>query len=228
MKRPIIGITTSLEEDEQRLHQAYVHSVVKAGGYPLIIPLFGDDELLDECISGLDGLVMSGGPAIDIGLVGSIPDDLPVTPDARRASDIKILEAFLRSKRPVLGICYGMQLMNALTGGTIYADVENQKDGAITHSSTRGATNHFIDVNKDSVLSQVLDGTRFEVNTRHIQAIATAGSLFKVTARADDGVIEAIESEDGKILGVQFHPERMESMLRLFRHLVANASKHDG
>lgn len=228
MDRPIIGITTSLEEDEQRLHQAYVHSVVRAGGYPVIIPLFDNDELLDHCISGLDGLVMSGGPAIDIGLVGDLPGDLPVTPDARRKADIRIVEAFMKSKRPMLGICYGMQLMNALTGGTIYADVEKQLEGVITHSFTRGATNHFIDVNKDSVLSTILDGTRFEVNTRHIQAVATAGSLFKVSARADDGVIEAIESEDGNILGVQFHPERMDTMLRLFKHLIANASKHDG
>ncbi len=225
MTRPRIGITTSLEEDEQRIHRGYVQSVVKAGGYPVIIPMFDDDELLNHCVERLDGLVMSGGPAIDIGLVGNLPDDLPVTPEPRRSTDIKILESFLASRKPVLGICYGMQMINALAGGTIYADVEKQSENVIAHSVKRGATSHFINVNKDSKLSEILGGDRFEVNTRHIQAIASPGAQLNISARADDGVIEALENADGTVLGVQFHPERMDTMIKLFEHLVANASK---
>ncbi|NND70431.1 MAG: gamma-glutamyl-gamma-aminobutyrate hydrolase family protein [Rhodothermales bacterium] len=225
MDQPVIGITTSFEEDQQRLHHGYVRSVERAGGFPLIIPFLENDENLARLVSQIDGLVISGGPAIDIGLIGDLPPDLPATPEPRRSADLRVLELFLEKKKPILGICYGMQLVNALAGGSIYADIQQQVEGIGNHSSTRGATSHFINVDKESALASILGGTRFEVNTRHIQALESPGTDFKISARADDGVIEAIENTDGTILGVQFHPERMDTMVKLFEHLVQNARR---
>jgi putative glutamine amidotransferase len=135
-----------------------------------------------------------------------------------------MLAAFLAARRPVLGICYGMQLGNAAAGGTLYADVETQVDGSAAHSQKRGGTDHVVTIEPGTHLNRVLQRARIPVNTRHLQAIETPGRGLRVAARAPDGVIEAVESEDGLFLGVQWHPERMDgAMASLFRHLVEQA-----
>ena len=223
---PHIGITTSLNATdrggrEQRLDLAYVRAVERAGGLPLIVPMVATDEAADAFAALLDGLVVTGGPAVTTGLVGTLPDDIDETDPDRVASDTRLLSAFLEAQRPALGICYGMQLANAIRGGTIYADVERQL-GTDVHSSGRGGTVHPV---------EAVPGTRFaelagsvEVNTRHVQAVEAVGDGLVVSARAPDGVVEAVETADGQFVGVQFHPEAMEPPLdALFADLVARA-----
>ncbi|MEP0546147.1 MAG: gamma-glutamyl-gamma-aminobutyrate hydrolase family protein [Rhodothermales bacterium] len=222
--RPHIGITTSLNDGEQRLDRRYVLAVERAGGLPLIVPMVESEEAANAVAALLDGLVITGGPAIVQGLNGALPDDIEETDPARLASDTHMLNAFLAAQRPVLGICYGMQLANAAAGGTLYADVQAQFDGSAAHSQKRGASDHPVAVEPGTHLHRVLHRDQFTVNTRHIQAIDAPGRGFRVAARAPDGVVEAVESEDGVVLGVQWHPERMgEAMAPLFRHLVDRA-----
>ncbi|MDX1545370.1 MAG: type 1 glutamine amidotransferase [Rhodothermales bacterium] len=221
-----IGITTSFQEQEQRLHHTYVRAVERAGGLPLPVPMLDDAEATRAFADLLDGLVITGGPAIVEGLVGTLPDDLDETDPIRRAADRRLLDAFLETPRPVLGICYGMQLLNARAGGTLYADVERQVEGTAVHGAQRGGEPHPITVVPGTHLHALLGADVLEVNTRHVQAVARPGDGFRVAARAPDGTIEAIEDEDGRILGVQFHPERMgEAMQPLFRHLVRQARR---
>lgn len=221
-----IGITTSFNEGEQRLNHAYVTAVERAGGLPLIVPMLELDDSVDAFVHLLHGLVVTGGPAITDGLIGDLPEDINETDPIRVQSDKKVLRAFLDQRKPILGICYGMQLLNATAGGSIYADVQAHQDGALSHSEKRGADKHGILVEETSHLHRVLKKRQIDVNTRHIQAVADIGPSFKVAARAPDGVVEAIESEDGTVLGVQFHPERMgDEMLPIFRHLVSSAQK---
>ena len=222
--RPRIGITTSLDDGEQRLHRAYVQAVEQAGGLPLIVPMLDDADAVRAFAALLDGLVVTGGPAVTLGLIGERPDDLGETDPVRLRADREMLACFRASARPVLGICYGMQLLNAEAGGTIYADVQRQLDGAAVHSDRRGATTHPIQVHAGTHLRDLLGCDTVDVNTRHVQALARVGDGYRVAATAPDGVIEAIESEDGRVLGVQFHPERMGAEVRpLFAHLVAAA-----
>lgn len=223
--KPRIGITTSLYEGEQRLDLRYIHAVERAGGSPVIVPMFVNAQSAAEFANSIDGLVVTGGPAVTDGLIGSLPSDINETEALRVESDKRVLGAFLEASRPVLGICYGMQLANALLGGQIYADVETQRDGTDVHSQKRGGTTHSVLVETDTMLFDVLQDVQIEVNTRHIQAIATLGKSLIASGLAPDGVIEAIESSNRTFLGVQFHPERMGTVGRpFFSDLINRAS----
>ena len=219
-----IGITTSFEDGEQRLHHTYVQAVERAGGLPVIVPML--DAGTEAFAEMLDGLVLTGGPAVTDRLIGTLPPDLDETDPVRARADRRVLAAVVKARKPVLGICYGMQLLNAVGGGSIFADVERQVNGASVHSSGRGADVHPVRLVEGSHLRAALGVDTLVVNTRHVQAVAEVGRGFTVAATAPDGVIEAIESADGRMIGVQFHPERMgEAMQPLFRRLVDQARK---
>ena len=229
MDRPRIGITTSLNRTvsgarEQRVDLAYVRAVERADGLPLLVPMLATDEAADAFAALLDGLVVTGGPAVVDRLIGDLPDDIDETDPDRVASDRRVLRAFLDARRPTLGICYGMQLANALRGGSIYADVERDVDGTATHSRGRGGSVHPVEVLAGTRFRQIVGRDALDVNTRHVQAVGDVGEGLIVAARAPDGVIEALESTDGAFIGVQFHPEAMDPPLdTVFEDLVDRA-----
>ena len=229
--RPHIGVTTSLNRTdrgdlEQRLDLRYVHAVERAGGLPLVVPMLETPQAAEAFADLLDGLVVTGGPAVTDGLVGALPADIDETEPLRTASDKRLLALFLERQRPTLGICYGMQLASALRGGTIHADVERDVPGTAVHSRGRGGSTHPAEVREGTRLWRLTGGADLEVNTRHVQAVARPGAGLVVSATAPDGTIEAIESEDGSFVGVQFHPEAMSPPLdALFRDLVENARR---
>ncbi|HYE96615.1 MAG TPA: gamma-glutamyl-gamma-aminobutyrate hydrolase family protein [Rubricoccaceae bacterium] len=223
--RPRIGVSTSFEEGQQRLDLAYVRAVEAAGGLPLVAPMLDTEEATADFAALLDGLIITGGPAVTLGLVGDLPFDLPFPDPVRVASDTQLLRAFMETRRPVLGICYGMQFASSLLGGTIWADVQAQRPGSVVHSNKRGGSAHALRIEAGSHLHRVL-GDAVEVPTHHIQAIERPGRGLRVSALSPDGVIEALENEDGSFVGVQFHPERMGAAgAPLFQDLVERARR---
>ncbi len=222
-RTPLIGITTSFKEGKQILDTRYADSVEAAGGLPVILPVTSSAPIAEQLTALLDGLVITGGPAITTGLIGNLPDDISETDPRRSESDRLYLRAHRARNAPLLGICYGMQLINAEAGGTIHADVE-KADTSLVHSNDRGGQHHPIFVEPGTWLESILGSDERSVNTHHIQALGRVGASLRVAARAPDGVIEAIENQDGSVIGVQFHPERqIEDLLPVFEHLVARA-----
>ncbi len=114
MARPLIGITASYDRESaaQQVDRGYVDAVVWAGGAPVLLPAV-PEEALQPAVAALDGLVITGGNGIVEGLTGKLPEDLPEESPERTRRDRRALEAFLTTERPVLGICFGMQLINA-------------------------------------------------------------------------------------------------------------------
>ena len=203
-----------------------------------LVPLFGL----------LDGLIITGGPGIAEGLIGDLPDDLPPVDETRYQNDMRVFEYAKKKQMPVLGICYGMQFINARFGGTIYADIQKQC-GVEPHSPKRGdepqnaqkhksvephspkraarAVRHAISLTPNSHLAAILGQTECETNSFHLQAVETVGAKLDISARSADRVIEGIETPDGRMIGVQFHPEKMPHTLfdRIFDHLIAQAHR---
>ncbi|HSF15473.1 MAG TPA: gamma-glutamyl-gamma-aminobutyrate hydrolase family protein [Vicinamibacteria bacterium] len=221
MTSPLIGIGTSFSNGIQRQRRAYADAVVRAGGLPVLLPMLEGVAGASELAKRLDGLVIPGGPGITKGTDCVLPAELPETGPERLRFDEAIARAFIAANKPVLGICYGMQLLNTLYGGTLYADVERELEGALVHSEKRGASEHPIAIDRESVLFDLIGKTELLVNSRHFQAVRHVSDNFRVSARAPDGVVEGIESLDGRLVGVQFHPESMGPVARgLFAHLV--------
>jgi len=229
MQRPIIGITTSFDpkQKQQSLNHDYVIAVERAGGCPLILPMTEQAETLAPLFALLNGLIITGGPGITEGLIGELPDDLPPVSQTRYQNDIHAFEYAQKKQMPILGICYGMQFINAQFGGTLYADIQKQCD-VEPHSPKRtpDPIRHKVSLEPNSHLSTILDQTTCETNSFHLQALETVGSELHINAQSSDQTIEGIETSDGRIIGVQFHPEKMPNTMfdRIFDHLLKQAN----
>lgn len=194
--------------------QAYINTVEKAGGEPVLLDLVKDQEEAKAELEKCDVLVMTGGDDIDPAYYGQEPIDLIEGIDeARDTSDMALLQEAIDEDMPVLCTCRGCQLLNVLCGGTLIQDIptsEEFKDSEIVHRDPElyDFTYHDITIEEDSQLARIVGDTKLNVNSWHHQGIGEVGDGLKVTATSADGMIEGLEREDSSyVIGVQFHPE---------------------
>lgn len=218
MAKPWIGITPNIRDTRNRgtehvLLSAYVRMIAEAGAVPVIVPAVVTVEEAREILARLDGLLMTGGKDIDPRKYGqqARDSDRLAHPD-RIASDFAYAAAALELERPTLGVCLGVQVMNVAGRGTLHQHLPEDLPGARTHEDDDGGNSpdHDVLIEPGTRLRELLGVGRARVNSFHHQAIASVAPGWRVGARAEDGVIEAIEREDRPFyLGVQWHPERM-------------------
>ena len=212
--KPLIGISSNLIDDNSALHFAYSTSIANTGGIPVIIPYSTDESVLRSTIAELDALVLSGGSDIDASYFGEENISELCDVDIRRDDyEFKLLRAAMNYNLPILGICRGVQVLNVALGGTIYQDVPTMyPSDYLEHKvlENRHLPVHNVNIEKDSKLYEILGKTQLGVNSIHHQALKEIAPSLKVVARSEDGIVEAVEGYPiYKILGVQWHPERM-------------------
>lgn len=228
--KPLIGITGNFGEKGCELAKGYYQSVLHAGGMPVIIPPYLEDEALTETLERLDGIVLSGGGDLNPMFIGEDPvPGLHSINAERDEAELRLIREAARRQIPILGICRGIQMLAAALGGNLYQDLDSQYKDAplIKHSQdlVREKESHWVTLEKGSLLYSLFgDKERLAVNSFHHQAVKDPGTDFRVTARSSDGVIEAIESNTFKsIMGVQWHPECLSAHLPIFVWLVGEA-----
>lgn len=241
-RQPVIGLTGNFADGDARLCEQYYMSVVRAGGTPVIIPPVADKDVIINTLDKIDGLVLTGGGDINPLWAGEEPS--PRLHGINRTRDkAELLTVRLAYNRqiPMLGICRGIQTLVTALDGEVDQDIAESFAAAhgagraaaaaghslIKHSqdADRSEPTHTVRISRESVLYSLYKTETLAVNSIHHQAVRASGRRFSVSAKAPDGVIEAIESSEFKpFIGVQWHPEWLgESGQVLFRWLVDRA-----
>lgn len=225
VEHPLIGITTDLNDGTERdafrpgipllvLRKHYTDAVAGGGGAPVVIPVLQEEPRLRAIVDRLDGLVFSGGADHDSQLYGEEPHPKLGRLNPRRAAFEVLLARIALEKKdlPVLAVCGGMQLLNVVSGGTLFQDLESQHGGDVSHAQNApyDYPTHTISVKGRTRLHGILHESKIRVNSFHHQAVKKLAQRFSATATSPDGLVEAYE--DPKVpflLGVQWHPEAM-------------------
>ncbi len=190
----------------------YIRAVEKAGGLPILFPLSTDEEVWDELLDQVAGLLLPGGVDLDPRYWGEEP--LPGTGEIhpeRDRMEIYLTRAALERDMPVLGICRGCQVLAVAAGGSLYQDLGSQVKGSLKHDQEAPVwyPTHTARLHPGTHLAELL-GPEVRVNSSHHQAVKTPPRDFVVSAKASDGVIEGLESPSRRFaIGVQWHPECM-------------------
>lgn len=242
--RPIIGVTLDSEEGGgfsdspwYAIRQNYLSCLEEAGAVPVALPHLA--ALAADYLEMIDGLVVTGG-AFDVPpeMFGEVArtDTIRLKP-ARTVFETAVLQGALARNMPVLGICGGHQLLAVVAGGTLVQHIPDEVPQALEHSVSRDTENaggkqragHPITVAADSQLAALIGTTAQHVNSSHHQSVRSVQAPMRVSARAQDGVIEAIELADKNFaIGVQWHPEyqQMDGDVRLLQAFCAAAKTY--
>ena len=216
---PIIAVSATSDTERGtarvKVNASYVRALEGAGLLPLVVPPLLVADHAEHLLRVVDGLLLTVGEDIDPALYAAPPHPkLGRTCAARDRTEIALVDAARRLEMPTLAICRGMQVLNVALGGTLIQDLPSQRPGTVAHDRdrTRSARVHEVIVESGSRTAAALGGERVMVNSFHHQAVDRVAAALRVTARASDGVIEAVETgadRDWWAVGVQWHPEEL-------------------
>ena len=233
-EKPVIGITSDYEDGRARLAEGYYKSVEKAGGVPVIIPPLCDNDVIISTLEGIDSLILSGGGDINPLFCGEEPSPfLHSINDERDLPELLLTRLAYNRHIPILGICKGIQTLIMALGGRVAQDIDEEFKGKdvrlLKHSqdAPKSEPTHSVNLEKGSILRKLYNKEKIAVNSFHHQSVANPGDLFRIAAKAPDGVIEAIESSEFRdIIGVQWHPECLDEGAPIFSWIVEKAAEY--
>ncbi|MBX3421228.1 MAG: gamma-glutamyl-gamma-aminobutyrate hydrolase family protein [Pirellulaceae bacterium] len=233
MTRPIIGINSDYRSATHNqaafsyIAAGYFDAIAKAGGLPIVVPPALDDEAIEQLVEHLDGFMLIGGADLDPRNDGFMLHHTTKPMESRRERFDRRLATQIAERRvPVLAIGAGMQLLNCVCGGNLFLHIPEDIPGALPHRDAQDTQHrHSLVIQSDSLIGRVYGEGEIRVTSRHHMAIDQLAAGFRVTARCQDGVIEAIESEmiDWFAVGTQFHPECTEASaldVRIFEEFI--------
>lgn len=222
-KKPVIGIVPAYDigvkvpkmHEGYLLRRVYTKVLASVGATPLILNV---DMTVDEVLSLCDGVVLSGGEDIHPSYYGGKPLLQLEEPLTRTDWEIEIIRACRKHHVPVLGICYGMQLLAVAYGGSLHQDIATEVPSAITHYDPKynRSVKHKVQFVADFLGFK--EGDRPWIASRHHQAVSQIPEGFHPVAYASDGVLEAMQG-DG-CYGMQWHPESDETGIETYRSFV--------
>jgi putative glutamine amidotransferase len=242
--RPVIGIAAenSAPSSDQLpawiVEHRYVGVLAELGAVPWIVPLLaGDLDTLHAMYAHFDGLFITGGVDVDPACYREQRHPMCGRTDSPRDwIETQLLQWALRDRKPILGVCRGLQMINVTAGGTLFQDIPAQVPGALQHDVLQpgiASIIHPARIAPGSTLREIMGADDIEVNSTHHQAIKDVAPGLTASAWAPDGVIEGIEGQGDKgqfLLGVQWHPEDMadtnQAMRRLFQSFLTAAVAH--
>jgi len=231
--RPVIGVTPSLDagrrlrpgSDYWYLNRNYTRALARAGAAPLVLC---PDTPIEVCLAQCEGLVLSGGGDLPESFAGSTAEHwraaVPGEAESqeRIAWERELLQAFAERGRAVLGVCFGMQLMNLHFGGTLQIDLSQRPVRGLDHGGGGVSQAHALRLATGSAFFADWSPPA-AVSSLHRQAVAQVAPGFSAAAWAEDGVVEAIER--GPLIGVEWHPESDESGSFVYSRWVAQILK---
>ncbi len=237
--KPVIAITCEVLKSRPYFAEfdlccdyRYVRAILRAGGIPILIPINPFRRDVQRLLDRIHGLVIIGGADIHPHFYGEKSKE-KVKPMYRGRTyfEMDLYRDALKKRVPVLAICYGMQLLNVIYGGTLYQDIPSEVKGARNHRSKRQPV-HRVDIQPGSLCYKIFRKKSLQVHSQHHQAVKLPGRSLKITAVSEDGIPEAIEGPS-RTVAVQWHPERQPKdpaqtrLFKYFLHLVRE-KQHEG
>ncbi len=239
--RPVIGINVDYTPANKnagaqlRLHAGYSESVYTAGGLPVLIPPALKEADLEDLFERLDGIVLVGGPDMDPKRMGLTPHPaVQPMPAKREDLDRLLVKLAIQRKMPTLAVAVGMHQLNVVSGGSLFMHLPEDQPKALPHRDpSGGAHRHTVNLEPGTRLDAIYGGGEIRVNSFHHQALNTVAQRFKVSARAPDGIVEAIEATDPNwfCIGVQWHPHSETASaldMQLFEAFVQACGQKEG
>ncbi|MBP3333721.1 MAG: gamma-glutamyl-gamma-aminobutyrate hydrolase family protein [Clostridia bacterium] len=202
-RKPLIGIVPGLDESAMHLNMTYVNAISLSGGIPISICPTASEIDLEVIASQLDGFLFTGGIDVFPEFYGdNFCHEKTEYCKARDLFELTVFKIFYKTKKPIMGICRGVQLVNVALGGTLFQHIENHS--GVTHSVK--ISGRLVDIAE----SIGLDPATVQTNSYHHQALKNLGKGLEIIALSEENIIEAVcDFSDGRyLLGVQFHPEK--------------------
>ncbi len=212
--KPIIGILVEIDDELTAKAQiAYSNAIEKSGGVPIVLPYVNNAETIENFVRLCDGFVFSGGADVHPKRYGEqIKPTCEKVQAYRDELEFKVFEQAIKTKKPILGICRGMQFINVALGGTLYQDIPTELPMQLPHRQEKEKYSLFHDVQilTNTPLFHLIGKPTVLANSLHHQAIKTLGAGLKIMAVTKDEMIEAVYlQEERYVRAYQWHPERL-------------------